>query len=187
LEAGKPCRILPKQASGCGPQGVQAGGYTAKTGVRVRGAEGSSWWMYCQNRRPGAGRRGFKLVDLWEEMELDGIRPDDVIFEIFMAGCTRTRRMGDLMFFWGEFRRRGFQPTVKIYSRVITTCALSGAMEIALKVMLKFLTQFPKPPALLHSHREGIRRKDEEGGPRERDTVYFWDAIRSAGTVTDIA
>eukprot|EP00884_Botryococcus_braunii_P003308 jgi/Botrbrau1/12979/Bobra.384_1s0005.2 len=78
-------------------------------------------------------KEGYKLVDVWEEMELDGVRPDLETFKILVSGCTRTSRMGDLMFFWGEFRRRGFQPSVQVYTSVIACCCRCGAMELGLK------------------------------------------------------
>lgn len=73
-------------------------------------------------------------MDVYEEMELDGVSPDLDTYGLFLDGCMKPRRVEDCMFFWQDFRKRGMIPNRSIYTRLVAGCGRSGAMDLAVKV-----------------------------------------------------
>ena len=52
------------------------------------------------------------MRDVYEEMLLDGIKPDWSTFEEAMWANMRSRRVADTIYFFNQMARRGMQPLV---------------------------------------------------------------------------
>ncbi len=95
----------------------------------VSGYEGGVVRVLCQCS-------GHKVLDVWDEMALDGVAPNFYTILLSIEAATKSRRMGDLMSFWREMRRRGMRPNDMLYSLLIACCCRCGEAELGMKVGL---------------------------------------------------
>lgn len=67
------------------------------------------------------------MRDVFEEMSLNGIRPNRRSYYTGLIACMRMRKLGDAMYFWEEMQRRGLEPDVRVCGRL---CWGGGAASL---------------------------------------------------------
>ena len=60
----------------------------------------------------GGLNRGYKIRDLWEEMELNGVQPTETSCILALYHSMKARRLNDAAFYFDQLRMGGNQPTV---------------------------------------------------------------------------
>lgn len=53
------------------------------------------------------------MRDVMEEMSLNGIRPGRQTYHLGLMAATKSRKLGDALYFWEEMLRHGVQPDVR--------------------------------------------------------------------------
>ncbi len=59
-------------------------------------------------------RRAYKIRDVFEEMDLNGVAPQAMTFFRAMFACMKARRLGDTLYYWDRMQRSGIQPDVRV-------------------------------------------------------------------------
>ena len=52
------------------------------------------------------------MRDVYEDMQLDGVRPIRNTFHTLITGCMKGQRLMDAIYFFDEMKAMGFQPDV---------------------------------------------------------------------------
>ena len=75
-------------------------------------------------------RRAWLVRDVYEELLLDGLRPDWVTFEEAMWANMRSRRVADTLYFFNQMARRGMQPMVRQPANICYMQSLYAASSL---------------------------------------------------------
>ncbi|KAM0004214.1 putative tetratricopeptide-like helical domain superfamily [Helianthus debilis subsp. tardiflorus] len=67
-------------------------------------------------------RRNWLLRDVYDDMMLDGVRPEKDTFRALIAGSMKGVRLQDCFFFRDEMKSMGLIPDVVLYNFMISTC-----------------------------------------------------------------
>ncbi|KAK9820022.1 hypothetical protein WJX72_005221 [[Myrmecia] bisecta] len=78
-------------------------------------------------------KKAYKIRDVWDEMELDGVAPNFETCYVSLFSCTKAKRLGDTLFYFNEMKRFGIQPDSDSYTGVIAACGRTGQLYTALE------------------------------------------------------
>ncbi|KAI3761906.1 hypothetical protein L1987_52329 [Smallanthus sonchifolius] len=67
-------------------------------------------------------RRNWLLRDVYEDMMLDGVKPEKDTFRALIAGSMKGVRLQDCFFFRDQMKSMGLIPDVVLYNFMISTC-----------------------------------------------------------------
>ncbi|KAL8038756.1 hypothetical protein ABFS82_11G132400 [Erythranthe guttata] len=67
-------------------------------------------------------RRHYLLRDVYDDMMLDGVKPERDTFHSLIIGTMKGSRMQDAFFFRDEMKSMGLIPDVALYNYLISTC-----------------------------------------------------------------
>ncbi|XP_052190196.1 pentatricopeptide repeat-containing protein At4g35850, mitochondrial [Diospyros lotus] len=67
-------------------------------------------------------RRHYLLRDVYDDMMLDGVKPERDTFHSLIAGSMKGARLQDAFFFRDEMKSMGLVPDVALYNFLISTC-----------------------------------------------------------------
>ncbi|XP_059670054.1 pentatricopeptide repeat-containing protein At4g35850, mitochondrial [Cornus florida] len=79
-------------------------------------------------------RRYFLLRDVYDDMMLDGVKPERDTFHSLIAGTMRGARLQDAFFFRDEMRTMGLLPDVALYNFLISTCGKCKISDQAVRI-----------------------------------------------------
>ncbi|WMV13314.1 hypothetical protein MTR67_006699 [Solanum verrucosum] len=82
-----------------------------------------------------AQRRNFLLRDVYDDMLLDGIKPERDTFHSLLIGTMKGARLQDAFFFREEMKAMGFVPDVSLYNFLISTCGKCKNSEQAISIL----------------------------------------------------
>nr|XP_043615382.1 pentatricopeptide repeat-containing protein At4g35850, mitochondrial [Erigeron canadensis] len=68
-------------------------------------------------------RRNWLLRDVYDDMMLDGVKPETDTFRALIAGSMKGVRLQDCFFFRDQMKSMGLIPDVVLYNFMIATCA----------------------------------------------------------------
>mmetsp|Transcript_3706 Transcript_3706/g.10736 ORF Transcript_3706/g.10736 Transcript_3706/m.10736 type:complete len:647 (+) Transcript_3706:187-2127(+) len=80
-------------------------------------------------------RRSFKIRDVFEEMDLDGVAPGAMTYFRAMFACMKARRLGDTLYYWNRMLISGIQPDPRTYGVVISAAGRAGHTVLAVELM----------------------------------------------------
>ncbi|KAK9818471.1 hypothetical protein WJX74_007185 [Apatococcus lobatus] len=83
----------------------------------------------------GDFNRGFKIRDLWEEMELNGVQPTETMCLLALYHAMKGRRLNDAAYYFDQLRDGGHQPTLRAYIYMISACGRCGQLDLAYKYL----------------------------------------------------
>ncbi|KAK9868513.1 hypothetical protein WJX84_000963 [Apatococcus fuscideae] len=78
---------------------------------------------------------GYKIRDLWEEMELNGVQPTETSCILALYHSMKARRLNDAAFYFDQLRMGGNQPTLRAYIYIISACGRCGQLDLAYKYL----------------------------------------------------
>ncbi|KAG9144181.1 hypothetical protein Leryth_021397 [Lithospermum erythrorhizon] len=81
-----------------------------------------------------AQRRHYLLRDVYDDMMLDGVKPERDTFHSLMIGTMKGARLQDAFFFRDEMRTMGLVPDVALYNFLISTCGKCKHSDQAIRL-----------------------------------------------------
>nr|AFK33608.1 unknown [Lotus japonicus] len=92
-----------------------------------------------------AQRRNFLLRDAYDDMMLDGVKPNRDTFHSLVVGTMRGSRMQDAFYFLNQMKIMGLVPDVTLYNFLISTCGKSKNSDQAIQILeeMKFMEVKP--------------------------------------------
>ncbi|KAG0627172.1 hypothetical protein M758_2G179600 [Ceratodon purpureus] len=90
-------------------------------------------------------RRSFLMRDVYEDMQLDGVRPVRNTFHTLITGCMKGQRLMDAIYFFDEMKAMGLQPDIVLYNCIISTCGQANQIERAFQVAAEMEANGIKP------------------------------------------
>lgn len=82
-----------------------------------------------------AQRRHYLLRDVYDDMVLDGVKPERDTFHSLILGTMKGARLQDALFFRDEMKSMGFVPDVGLYNFLISTCGRCKNSDQAIRVL----------------------------------------------------
>ncbi|KAK6153108.1 hypothetical protein DH2020_012747 [Rehmannia glutinosa] len=80
-------------------------------------------------------RRHYLLRDVYDDMMLDGVKPERDTFHSLVVGTMRGARMQDAFFFRNEMKSLGLVPDVTLYNYLISTCGKCKNSDQAIRLL----------------------------------------------------
>ncbi|XP_027085801.1 pentatricopeptide repeat-containing protein At4g35850, mitochondrial [Coffea arabica] len=96
-------------------------GYSAEEYARKNYANNESEYNTVINSLT-AQRRHYLLRDVYDDMMLDGVKPERDTFHSLIIGTMKGSRLQDAFFFRDEMKAMGLIPDVALYNFLISTC-----------------------------------------------------------------
>ncbi|XP_051144046.1 pentatricopeptide repeat-containing protein At4g35850, mitochondrial [Andrographis paniculata] len=101
-------------------------------------------------------RRHYLLRDVYDDMMLDGVKPERDTFHSLIVGTMKGSRMQDAFFFRDEMKAMGLVPGVDLYNYLISTCGKCKNSDQAVRLLDEMKIYGVKPNAqtyicLLHA------------------------------------
>ncbi|KAL3636651.1 hypothetical protein CASFOL_018950 [Castilleja foliolosa] len=90
-------------------------------------------------------RRHYLLRDVYDDMMLDGVKPERDTFHALVAGTMRGARMQDSFFFHNEMKSMGLVPDVTLYNYLISTCGKCKNSDQAIRLLDEMKRNEVKP------------------------------------------
>ncbi|KAK2969754.1 hypothetical protein RJ640_028034, partial [Escallonia rubra] len=82
-----------------------------------------------------AKRRHYLLRDVYDDMVLDGVKPERDTFHSLIIGTMKGARMQDALFFRDEMKAMGLVPDVALYNFLISTCGKCKNSDLATRIL----------------------------------------------------
>lgn len=92
-----------------------------------------------------AQRRNYLVRDLYDDMMLDGVKPERDTFHALIASTMKGARLQDAFYFRDQMRAMGLVPDVALYNFLISTCAKCNKSDQA-TLILEEMKQFGVKP-----------------------------------------
>ncbi|KAA8548166.1 hypothetical protein F0562_004573 [Nyssa sinensis] len=92
-----------------------------------------------------AQRRHYLLRDVYDDMMLDGVKPERDTFHSLIAGTMKGARLQDSFFFRDEMKAMGLVPDVALYHFLISTCGKCKNSDQAVKIFEEMKKYEVKP------------------------------------------
>ncbi|KAL6521794.1 hypothetical protein OROGR_018363 [Orobanche gracilis] len=80
-------------------------------------------------------RRYYLLRDVYDDMMLDGVKPERDSFHSLVMGTMRGSRMQDAFYFRNEMKTMGLVPDVTLYNFLISTCGKCKNSDQAIRLL----------------------------------------------------
>ncbi|KAL6497566.1 hypothetical protein OROHE_027195 [Orobanche hederae] len=80
-------------------------------------------------------RRYYLLRDVYDDMMLDGVKPERDTFHSLVMGTMRGSRMQDAFYFRNEMKTMGLVPDVTLYNFLISTCGKCKNSDQAIRLL----------------------------------------------------
>lgn len=90
-------------------------------------------------------KRSYLMRDVYEDMQLDGVRPIRNTFHTLITGCMKSQRLQDAVYFFDEMKAMGLQPDIVLYNCIISTCGQANQIERAFQVAAEMEATGIKP------------------------------------------
>ncbi|KAI5651175.1 hypothetical protein M9H77_37180 [Catharanthus roseus] len=94
-----------------------------------------------------AQRRHYLLRDAYDDMVLDGVKPERDTFHSLIAGSMRGACLQDAFFFRDEMKTMGLVPDVSLYNYLISTCGKCHNSDQAIQILEEMKRFEVKPTA----------------------------------------
>ncbi|KAL1553350.1 pentatricopeptide repeat-containing protein, mitochondrial-like protein [Salvia divinorum] len=92
-----------------------------------------------------AQRRNYLLRDVYDDMMLDGVKPERDTFHSLIIGTMKGARVQDAFFFRDEMRAMGLVPDVALYNYLISTCGKCNNSDQAISLLEEMKRSEVKP------------------------------------------
>ncbi|XP_047974785.1 pentatricopeptide repeat-containing protein At4g35850, mitochondrial [Salvia hispanica] len=92
-----------------------------------------------------AQRRNYLLRDVYDDMMLDGVKPERDTFHSLIVGTMKGARIQDAFFFRDEMRAMGLVPDVALYNYLISTCGKCNNSDQAISLLEEMKRSEVKP------------------------------------------
>ncbi|KAL3523080.1 hypothetical protein ACH5RR_015914 [Cinchona calisaya] len=92
-----------------------------------------------------ARRRHYLLRDVYDDMMLDGVKPERDTFHSLIIGTMKGSRLQDAFFFRDEMRANGLVPDVALYNFLISTCGKCQNSDQAIRLLEEMKMSEVKP------------------------------------------
>ncbi|XP_041999534.1 pentatricopeptide repeat-containing protein At4g35850, mitochondrial-like [Salvia splendens] len=92
-----------------------------------------------------AQRRNYLLRDVYDDMMLDGVKPERDTFHSLIIGTMKGARIQDAFFFRDEMRAMGLVPDVALYNYLISTCGKCNNSDQAISLLEEMKRSEVKP------------------------------------------
>ncbi|KAL6507290.1 hypothetical protein OROGR_023485 [Orobanche gracilis] len=83
----------------------------------------------------GISFRYYLLRDVYDDMMLDGVKPERDTFHSLVMGTMRGSRMQDAFYFRNEMKTMGLVPDVTLYNFLISTCGKCKNSDQAIRLL----------------------------------------------------
>ncbi|GFZ19070.1 pentatricopeptide repeat (PPR) superfamily protein [Actinidia rufa] len=80
-------------------------------------------------------RRHYLLRDVYDDMMLDGVKPERDTFHSLIVGTMKGARLQDAFFFRDEMKVMGLVPDVALYNFLISTCGKCKNSQQAIRIL----------------------------------------------------
>ncbi|XP_011097364.1 pentatricopeptide repeat-containing protein At4g35850, mitochondrial [Sesamum indicum] len=80
-------------------------------------------------------RRHYLLRDVYDDMMLDGVKPERDTFHSLIVGTMKGARMQDAFFFRDEMQSMGLVPDVALYNYLMSTCGKCKNSDQAIRLL----------------------------------------------------
>ncbi|XP_047334229.1 pentatricopeptide repeat-containing protein At4g35850, mitochondrial [Impatiens glandulifera] len=92
-----------------------------------------------------AQRRHYLLRDVYDDLVLDGVKPERDTFHGLIIGTMRGSRLQDAIFFRDEMKAMGLVLDVSLYNFLISTCGKCNNSELAIRILEEMKRYEVKP------------------------------------------
>ncbi|KZV55487.1 pentatricopeptide repeat-containing protein mitochondrial, partial [Dorcoceras hygrometricum] len=92
-----------------------------------------------------AQRRHYLLRDVYDDMMLDGVKPERDTFQSLIVGTMKGARLQDAFFFRDEMKSMGLVPDVLLYNYLISTCGKCKNPDHAIRLLDEMKRSEVKP------------------------------------------
>lgn len=92
-----------------------------------------------------AQRRSYLLRDVYDDMMLDGVKPERDTFHSLIVGTMKGARIQDSFFFRDEMKAMGLVPDVALYNYLISTCGKCKNSDQAISLLEEMKRSEVKP------------------------------------------
>ncbi|KAG6410201.1 hypothetical protein SASPL_128254 [Salvia splendens] len=92
-----------------------------------------------------AQRRNYLLRDVYDDMMLDGVKPERDTFHSLIIGTMKGARIQDAFFFRDEMKAMGLVPDVALYNYLISTCGKCNNSDQAISLLEEMKRSEVKP------------------------------------------
>ncbi|CAD6334621.1 unnamed protein product [Miscanthus lutarioriparius] len=82
-----------------------------------------------------AQRRPYLLRDAYDDMMLDGVKPERDTFHTLIVGTMKGSRLQDALYFRDQMKEMGLQPDVNLYNFLISTCGKCKNSDAAIMLL----------------------------------------------------
>ncbi|GBG61379.1 hypothetical protein CBR_g20410 [Chara braunii] len=79
-------------------------------------------------------KRAYLMRDVYEDMLMDGIRPNRDTFHLLIPACMKAHRLQDVMYFFSEMKSSGLIPDLVLFNCIISTCGRCFQVRRAFEV-----------------------------------------------------
>ncbi|KAL7219100.1 hypothetical protein ACSBR2_012221 [Camellia fascicularis] len=90
-------------------------------------------------------RRHYLLRDVYDDMMLDGVKPERDTFHSLIAGAMKGARLQDAFFFRDEMKAMGLVPDAALYNFLISTCGKCKNSQQAIQIFEEMRRYEVKP------------------------------------------
>ncbi|KAF7117059.1 hypothetical protein RHSIM_RhsimUnG0006400 [Rhododendron simsii] len=90
-------------------------------------------------------RRHYLLRDVYDDMMLDGVKPERDTFHSLIVGTMKGARLQDAFFFHNEMKAMGLVPDVALYNFLISTCGKCKNSQQAIQILEEMKRYEVKP------------------------------------------
>ncbi|KAE9449055.1 hypothetical protein C3L33_19042, partial [Rhododendron williamsianum] len=90
-------------------------------------------------------RRHYLLRDVYDDMMLDGVKPERDTFHSLIMGTMKGARLQDAFFFRNEMKAMGLVPDVALYNFLISTCGKCKNSQQAIQILEEMKRYEVKP------------------------------------------
>ncbi|KAL8545737.1 hypothetical protein ACS0TY_005743 [Phlomoides rotata] len=94
---------------------------------------------------PAVQRRPYLLRDVYDDMLLDGVKPERDTFHSLVVGTMKGARMQDAFFFCDQMKAMGLVPDVALYNYLISTCGKCNNSDQAIWLLEEMKRSEVKP------------------------------------------
>lgn len=82
-----------------------------------------------------AQRRPYLLRDAYDDMMLDGVKPERETFHTLIVGTMKGSRLQDALYFRDQMKEMGLKPDVNLYNFLISTCGKCKNSDAAIMLL----------------------------------------------------
>ncbi|GBG61376.1 hypothetical protein CBR_g20407 [Chara braunii] len=79
-------------------------------------------------------KRAYLMRDVYEDMLMDGIRPNRDTYHLLIPACMKAHRLQDVMYFFSEMKSSGLIPDLVLFNCIISTCGRCFQVRRAFEV-----------------------------------------------------